>query len=196
MNFLAHLSLSNNDDDLLIGNFIADSVRKKEWKNYKPEVVEGIKLHHKIDFFTDNHSTVEKSKERMRAKHGKYTPVIVDILYDHFLARNFTDYNPYELESFARRCYELFKRRSAELPSSVNRMVMYMERDNWLVGYAHKEGLERSLYGMSRRASFDNKMDEAVRDMYKDYANFENDFREFYPKLQDYVKGEINRIPW
>ncbi|MDZ7847796.1 MAG: hypothetical protein U5L96_14100 [Owenweeksia sp.] len=89
MNFLAHLALSNNDDDIMLGNFIADSLRSKQWSQFKPEVIEGVKLHHKIDFFTDHHPVVERSKARLRDHQSKYSPVVVDILYDHFLAHNF-----------------------------------------------------------------------------------------------------------
>lgn len=196
MNFLAHLVLSNDDDDLMIGNFIADSVRSVEWDQFLPEVVEGIKLHHKIDFFTDNHQVVERSKERLRPTQAKYSPVVVDILYDHFLARNFEDYYNSSLPAFAQRAYDLFHRRWDELPLPVQRMLPYMESGNWLVNYGNRPGLERVFSGMSRRASFQNEMKEAVADMFRHYDDFKAEFEEFFPLLQDYVKSEIRQMPW
>lgn len=196
MNFLAHLLLSNNDDDIMVGNFIADSTRSAEYGQFKPEVVEGIKLHHKIDFFTDNHPIVEESKERLRPTQSKYSPVVVDILYDHFLAKNFDDYSPVALEKFAERAYDLFHRRWDELPLPIQRMLPYMESGNWLVNYGSRQGLERTFFGMSRRASFDNEMDEAVAQMFKHYEKFEDEFRRYFPLLRDYVDEEISRIPW
>ncbi len=196
MNFLAHLLLSGNDDDLRIGNFIADSVRSVEWDQFKKEVTHGIELHHKIDFFTDNHPIVEKSKKRLRKKHGKYAPVIVDIVYDHFLAANFNDYSMQRLEPFVESCYDLLHRRWNELPPGIRYMLPHMEAGNWLVNYQHREGLQKSLSGMSRRASFHNKMDEATGDVFDDYRHFEEDFRNYFPLLQDYVKQEILKLPW
>jgi acyl carrier protein phosphodiesterase len=196
MNFLAHLLLSNNDDDIMVGNFIADSVRSAEWGRFKPEVVEGIKLHHKIDFFTDNHSIVEESKERLRPTQSKYSPVVVDILYDHFLAQNFSDYSPVPLEIFAQKAYDLFHRRWDELPLPVQRMLPYMEEGNWLVSYGNRSGLEKVFSGMSRRASFNNSMGNAVAEMFADYEKFEDEFRRFFPLLRDYVNAEIAKIPW
>lgn len=196
MNFLAHLLLSNNDDDIMIGNFIADSVRSAEWENFNREVVYGIELHHKIDFFTDNHSVVEQSKKRLRDKHGKYTPVIVDIVYDHFLAANFSRYSEEPLAAFAENCYALFHRRWDELPTAVQRMLPYMEEGNWLVNYGSRAGLQRTLTGMSRRASFRNKMDEATSDVFDDYDRFEEDFHAYFPLLRDYVSEEIRKLPW
>jgi len=196
MNFLAHLYLSDNDDDLLIGNFIADSVKSSEWKNFLPEVVEGIKLHHKIDEFTDSHPVVKRSKERIRSSQGKYSPVVMDIFYDHFLSKNFSQYSKVGVEGFARRCYSLFERRVDELPLRVQRMLPYMISGNWLVNYGNKEGMERVLNGMSNRASFNNNMYKAARDLYKYYDDLQRDFEEYFPLLQDYVKQEINKMPY
>lgn len=196
MNFLAHLLLSNNDDDLMIGNFIADSVRSSEFDQFKPEVVEGIKLHQKIDFFTDHHSVVERSKERLRPVQGKYSPVVVDILYDHFLAKNFGEHSDKPLVQFADDAYSLFRRRWDELPSQVQYMLPYMERGNWLVNYANRKGMEQVFSGMSRRASFENEMKDAVDQMFEDYELFKGEFDQFFPELRDYVNSEIARIPW
>ncbi len=196
MNFLAHLLLSNNDDDLMIGNFIADSVRSVEWDQFSRKVIYGIELHHKIDFFTDHHSVVEQSKKRIRDKHGKYTPVVMDIVYDHFLAANFSEYSSEPLSIFVENCYALFHRRWDELPAGVQYMLPYMERDNWLVNYSNREGLQRSLSGMGRRASFENKMDEATGDIFENYQSFEADFKAYFPLLQLYVEEEIRKFPW
>ncbi len=194
MNFLAHLYLSDNDDDLLIGNFIADSVRSSEWGSYQPQVVKGIKLHHKIDSFTDSHATVERSKERIRQSQGKYSPVVVDIFYDHFLSHNFSQYSNVKVEDFARQCYGLFRRRFDELPLRVQNMLPYMIRGNWLVNYGNRQGMERVFNGMSNRASFANGMQKATEELFLYYEEFQRDFEEYFPELQDYVKGEVDKI--
>ncbi len=194
MNFLAHLKLSFGDADLMVGNFIADSVRRVQFRHFKPMVVEGIRLHHKIDFFTDQHPVVEESKERLRARHGKYAGVIVDILYDHFLALKFEEYHPQPLADFVSDAYSLLYSRWDELPPTIQRMLPFMEADNWLVNYARREGLERVFQGMSRRASFDNRMKEATDDLFSDYLAFESEFDRFFPLLEDYARSEILRI--
>ena len=85
MNYLAHLYLSGNDDELKLGNFIGDSVRGSDLSMYPPRVQDGIILHRGIDRYTDSHHVVMKSKLRLRPKYHKYAPVIVDMFYDHFL---------------------------------------------------------------------------------------------------------------
>lgn len=196
MNFLAHLALSNSDHDLMIGNFIADSLKSSEWENFEQGVIEGIKLHHKIDFFTDHHAIVEQSKKRLRPTQGKYSPVVADILYDHFLARHFENYYLKSLPDFAEGCYRLFHQRWDELPAAVQRMIPYMEDGNWLVNYGNREGLMRVFSGMSRRASFDNSMQKAVEDMEEHYEKYEEEFLNYFPLLRDYVNREIEKMPW
>lgn len=191
MNFLAHLTLSQEDDDLLIGNFIADSVRRVQLPNFKDEVVRGIALHHKIDEFTDQHPVVERSKERLRPRHGKYSGVIVDIFYDHYLARFYPVYGERDLSAFARYCYEVFTRRYEELSLGAQRMLPYMKEQNWLVNYAYRQGMERVFKGMSRRARFANNMDAAVEDLWKYYEDFQRDFALFYPELEQFVNEKV-----
>ena len=93
MNFLAHLYLSGDNEDLIIGNFIADMVKGRQIENFQEEVVKGIELHRKIDYFTDNHAIVDQSKRRLRNKYRLYSGVIVDMFYDHYLAANWSEYS-------------------------------------------------------------------------------------------------------
>ena len=86
MNFLAHIYLSGDDDELKIGNFIADSVKGKKFSQFPDQVQKGITLHRKIDSYTDSHPIVRESVLRLFPKYGHYSSVIVDILYDHFFS--------------------------------------------------------------------------------------------------------------
>ena len=64
MNFLAHLYLSQDDINILIGNFIADHIRGNHYENFSKEIQQGIFLHREIDTFTDAHKIVRKSTKR------------------------------------------------------------------------------------------------------------------------------------
>lgn len=194
MNFLAHLLLTHDNEDQTIGNFIADSVKRSDWIAYKPEVIAGIEIHHKIDAYTDSHPVVRHTKELLRPNHGKYSPVISDIAYDHFLAKNFDEYSSTPLEEFAARCYTLFRSRWGELPANVQHMTRYMQSGNWLANYAKRDGLNRALSGMGRRAAFKNKMHKATDDIFEQYELFEKDFREFFPDLQNFIAEERAKI--
>ncbi|GAB3847003.1 acyl carrier protein phosphodiesterase [Hymenobacter terrigena] len=193
MNFLAHLFLSGSPasatySDILLGNFIADSVPGRQLENYPPDVQAGIRLHRAIDTFTDQHPVVRRSTQRLRAAgYGKYAGVISDMFLDHFLAHNFAEYSPESLPGFTRRVYALLTAREAEMPPRVQQMLVYMVQHNWLLGYAEIEGMRRALSGLSRRALAGSGMETAATELVANYAEYEADFRAFFPELQEYV---------
>ncbi len=92
MNYLAHLYLSGSNEDVLVGNYIADGIKGEDKSNYKPGVIKGVQLHKKIDDFTDTHPIFKTSAKRLTENYGHYAWVIVDIYYDHFLANNWNKY--------------------------------------------------------------------------------------------------------
>ncbi len=97
MNFLAHVYLSGNNEQLILGNLIADAVKGKQIDNFSHDIVKGIKLHRLIDSYTDNHAVFKKSVNRLEVVYKKYASVICDIFYDHFLAKNFHVYSAVSL---------------------------------------------------------------------------------------------------
>ena len=191
MNFLSHLYLAGNNEGLIIGNFIADSVKGSAYNNFSKEIQQGILLHRKIDAFTDSHSVVELSKQRLREKYRKYSSVIVDIYYDHYLAVNWKDYADVDLASFVQNIYSIIRKNYFILPENSVRFTNYMLEHNILLGYSKLEGIEKVLYGMSRRAKFESNMEYAIHDLKEHFSLFENEFKIFFPELQSYVKSEI-----
>ena len=185
MNFLAHLYLSGDDPEIMVGNFIGDFVRGRNVRDqFKTNMALGIELHREIDEFTDSHPVVMESKNRLRPKYRHYAPVIVDMFYDHFLAANWKNYHHQSLPDFAEYAYSELKKQELILPERVLKMIPYLVKGNWLVSYAQREGIHRALTGMSRRTPYDSKMDEAVFDLEKWYTEFESEFKLFFPELK------------
>src|SRR6478609_22744 len=116
MNFLAHIFLSNDQDEIIIGNFIADAVKGNNYKIYSEEVQKGILLHRQIDYFTDTHSVFIQSRTRLREEFGKYAGVVGDIFYDHFLAANWTQFHPTPLDLYSKEIYSLIEQNWSILP--------------------------------------------------------------------------------
>ncbi|SKB37429.1 Acyl carrier protein phosphodiesterase [Salegentibacter holothuriorum] len=192
MNFLAHIYLSGDNDDLKIGNFIADSVKGKQYLEYPLEIQKGIVLHRAIDTFTDTHPIVSKSVERLFAGYGHYSRVIVDILYDHFLAANWKDYSDIPLKFYTESFYKLLQDNFEVLPKPVQNFLPYMVADNWLYNYRKIEGIEKILFQMNRRIKYRTKMHLAVEELREFYKEFEDEFRRFFEELRTYVKAKIN----
>ncbi|MEI2759497.1 MAG: acyl carrier protein phosphodiesterase [Bacteroidia bacterium] len=188
MNFLAHLYLSGNNEPVMIGNFIADHLKGKQWMALPEEIQKGVVLHRFIDSFTDSHPVVEQSKALLRPFFHKYTPVVSDIFYDHFLAAEWNNYSDIPIDEYARDVYQLMHKNYHFLPARTKEMLVYMENDNWLKNYATLNGINRALSGMGRRAKFDNNMHQAAEFLYDNYEAFKNQFEVFFPELEQAVK--------
>ena len=194
MNFLSHLYLAGNSEGLILGNYIADSVKGSDFNNFSKEIQQGIILHRKIDTFTDSHPVVEQSKQRLREKYKKYAGVIVDIYYDHYLAINWNIYSDVELETFVNNIYFIINNNLSILPIKSAMFTKYMLQHNILLGYAKLEGIEKVLKGMARRTSFESNMEYAIDDLKEHFILFENEFKEFFPELKQYVDEEIKNL--
>jgi acyl carrier protein phosphodiesterase len=189
VNFLAHIYLSGNDPNIQLGNFIGDFVKGRNLaEQFEANVARGIELHRAIDEFTDRHPVVKLSKVRLRDKYRHYAPVIVDIFYDHYLARNWDRFHKTFLPDFAEQTYNMIMSREDILPEKVKWMMPYMIKGNWLANYARIDGIGRVLNGMSRRTPYDSKMHEAVEDLQVHYQEFENEFFDFFPELEKHSK--------
>jgi acyl carrier protein phosphodiesterase len=186
MNHLAHLFLSQHDVDLLVGNFIADHVKGKKILNYTQNVQRGIRMHRAIDDFTDSHPIVQESKERLYENYHKYAPVIVDMFYDHILAKNWKNYSPITLKSFSHACYKTLASMQADFPETSQRFLFYMEKGDWLSSYATFDGIGQALAGLSRRATFKSKMEISVVDLERDFMLYEAEFERFFPLLHEF----------
>ena len=191
MNFLSHLYLSGDSEGLLIGNFIADSVKGNAFNDFSPEIQKGILLHRKIDTYTDSHPIVGESKKRLREKYKKYASVIVDIYYDHFLAANWNDYSSESLEKYTKRIYALVEQNKDLLPTKSQLFAKYMMKYNILHAYAQLDGIERVMQGMAGRTTFESNMEHSVHDLKEHYHLFENEFRLFFPELQQFVNIQL-----
>jgi len=160
MNYLAHIYLSGDNELVTIGNFIADGIKGKDYKAYSKAIQKGILLHRYIDTYTDAHKTVRQSTKKLHKNYGHYSGVIVDILYDHFLAKNWKHYSDLSLEAYTNNFYSSLDAHIDVLPDRILKMMPYMIADNWLLSYATVEGIQRVLNGMNRRIKRISNMNE------------------------------------
>ncbi len=194
MNFLAHLYLSDNDEELLIGNFIADSVKGSAFRNFSPGIANGILLHREIDRFTDAHPIVRQSIARIRPVYRKFSGVIIDIFYDHFLAANWKDFSSVPLTEFAQDVLRLMQQHEPIMPYKSKMFLAYTAKHNPLVGYSTVEGIEKVLTGMSKRTRFRSNMELSVRELKQHYDLFRQEFYAYFPELKLHAKNFISTL--
>jgi acyl carrier protein phosphodiesterase len=183
MNFLAHFYLTRHDDELTVGNFLADFLRGSGQKHFGQKITEGINIHREIDSFTDKHPVVQASRQRLRSTYHKYAMVITDVYYDHFLAIHWNSFGEMPLEKFSAGIYSVLRKYEELFPERAKTTLHYMALHDWLVSYRTLEGIGHALNGLARRATFESGMENAVADLKKDFAFYEQEFLLFFPDL-------------
>ena len=194
MNFLAHIYLSENNDLIKIGNFMADGIRGKEYQKFPKEIIKGILLHRQIDSFTDAHPIYRKSKHRLHYKYGHYSGVIMDILYDHFLAKNWNVYSEEKLEDYVQTFYFSLQTNYELLTKKTQRILPYITQHNWLLSYATIEGIENILFQMNYRIQHKVNMQEAIVELKQFYKEFEQEFTLFFEELRNFASLKLQSL--
>lgn len=183
MNYLAHLFLSCNHENTAIGNFIADFITAKQARMIDEKYKTGIALHRKIDSFTDAHVDFRAGTKRLSKYHGKYSPVVLDILYDHLLAKNWDQYSDKSLDLFAEETYEILKKHIITFEENGINYIQKMIDHNFLVGYRDKERVSYVLSKMDERTRFPSDFVSGLSHLYNDIEAFETEFHSFMPDI-------------
>lgn len=194
MNFLAHIYLSGSNDFMKIGGFMADGVRGKDYEHFPDDIRKGILLHRAIDTFTDAHAIFRISKHRLHERYGHYSGVIIDVFYDHFLAKNWQDYSNEKLDVFVQNFYQSLEDNFDMLTPKVQNMLPHMERGNWLWNYQFVDGIGTILSQMDRRTKNTSKMGESVQELEQFYKEFEQEFTLFFKELREFVADKIKTL--
>jgi acyl carrier protein phosphodiesterase len=183
VNFLAHMALSCADDDLLLGGLLGDFVKGTPEGRFSPGVSEGIRLHRAIDRFADGHALARASRRRISPARRRFAGVIVDVCYDHFLARHWSRFSPEELGAFVRRVYGILSARQSILPERLTRILPRMISEDWLTAYTRLDQVGLVLDRISARLSRGACFLRAVTEIEAHYAELETDFLAFFPEL-------------
>lgn len=184
MNFLAHIYLSGDNDLIKIGNFMADGIRGHDYLKFPDEIIKGVLLHRAIDTFTDAHPIFRQSKHRLHENYGHYSGVVMDIFYDHFLAKNWTNYSDEPLEDFASNFYKSLETHYDITTERTKGMMPYMTERNWLVSYATVAGIGMILFQMDHRTKNKGNMKTATKELQQYYTEFELEFTLFFEELR------------
>lgn len=191
MNFLAHIYLSGDNDLMKIGNFMADGIRGKNFDTFPMAIQKGIILHRAIDTFTDAHPVFRQSTKRLHANYHHYSGIIVDIFYDHFLAKNWENYSNESLENYTERFYQSLRDNHDFLTEKTQKMVPYLIDQNWLLSYQTIEGIEDVLIRMDNRMKRDSNMRFSVAELRTFYVEFENEFTTFFDEIKTHSNQRI-----
>lgn len=192
MNFLAHIYLSGDLDDIMIGNFIGDFVKGNNYLKYPEYIGKGIILHRKIDSFTDRHPVTRTCKTYINPKYGKYAGIVVDIFYDHFLATNWKHYSSVSLKDFVIQKYTILSAYDYYFPQDVKAFFPYFLESNWLNAYSTFDGLGTVLQNMSSRTTLPDFSSYAIKILKDNYDFLGKSFYSFFKEIIFFVESEMS----
>jgi acyl carrier protein phosphodiesterase len=191
MNWLAHLFLSEPNTEYRLGNILADVVKGSARQELNYAIQRGIKCHQVIDTFTDSHPIVKRSKQLISCDYRHMKGVLVDVFYDHFLAKNWPKYSDIPLEQFIKQIYDSFQAYPGNLPPIFREIIVRIASEDWLGAYRNISGVENGLSRINKKLSVRNRsfiLEQAVSELIIHYDEFDRDFQEFFPELLQYVR--------
>lgn len=194
MNFLAHIYLSGDNPRIQIGNFMGDGIRGKDYLRFHSDIQTGVLLHRQIDTFTDAHPVFRQSKHRLVPAYNHFSGIIVDMFYDHFLAKNWAKYSNVPLLTFTNQFYGALLCYHNELNNKTKHLIPYMTKNNWLYNYQYIDYLEKILRQMENRFSHPSNMHQSVRELKQHYSEFEEEFTIFFAELSTFAQRKLESL--
>jgi acyl carrier protein phosphodiesterase len=191
MNYLAHTYLSGENDDIKLGNFLGDWVKGSDYLKYAEDIRTGIMLHRNIDSFTDSHPVVRLSSSRFTSRYSKYSGVIIDIFYDHFLARNWNDFHYIPLHDYVNKIHKIMLNSFDILPERLQNYLPGFMNERWIERYATIDGIRDVLDAMSKRTSLPNETEFAIGVMEAYYNDFQHEFYDFFGQIIEFVETKF-----
>lgn len=189
MNYLAHLFLSKRTPESLIGNLLGDFAKGSVEEIYSDEIKQGVHLHRQIDIYTDTNSIVRSSKSFISLNRRRFAGIMIDIFYDHFLAKNWVKYSEIPLINFSQSVYQVLKNNQNILPESLKLILPEMIVQDWLTSYSDVRGIDNALKRIAARIKRTNNLGNGVEELVSNYQQFESHFVTFFPDLINYTKS-------
>lgn len=190
MNYLAHLMLADNSDASRIGNLLGDFTKGTLGslaEVYPAEIIRGIKMHRAVDRFTDSHQVFKNARTLLAPERRRFSGIIIDIIFDHYLSIHWDDYHHQPLEYFINDVYRALDEHPEWRAGRLAHAFPMMRHENWLITYATIEGVELTLERISRRGKRTGQIADGIIDLRKHYAQFEASFQAFMPSLLDFT---------
>lgn len=190
MNYLAHLYLSQESCLSKAGNLMADFLKHVDLAKQPQGILDGIKNHQATDKFTDSHPLIIGLKDEFDPRFRRFVPIILDVTYDHMLAKSWQQYHDEDLHMFTARCYRELATAERYMPDSMKYRLQEISKHDWLASYVGIEAVERTLNAISNRMRFDNDLDQSYGEVLQLYQLIEDSFEQFFPELCAHISAQ------
>ena len=193
MNWLAHILLSEPNVENRLGNLLGDLVKGKDLDRLEPKLRQGVARHYAIDKFTDTHPIVKISKHRIGKEYSKFSGIIIDVVYDHFLVKNWELYSQTIFTDFTAEISRSFHDYPGEIPQMAREVIDRMISGDWLNSYQQLSGVKSALQRIDNRITARMgdriKLVDAMPILEREYLEIDRDFKLFFPELQQHIQA-------
>ena len=190
MNYLAHLYLSQDTPLSKAGNLMADFLKHVDLESLPLGIRDGVKNHQATDKFTDNHPVILDLKSEFDSSFRRFVPIILDVTYDHMLAKSWDLYHDEDIHDFTARCYAQLRTAEQHMPEVMANRLRIIAKHNGLASYVGLESVGKTLTAISNRMRFDNHLDQAYGEVLQVYHLIEESFHEFFPQLCAFIEAQ------
>lgn len=184
MNYLAHLHLAFRAKSSLLGNMMADYVKGAPSSDYSQAVIEGIRMHRRIDVLTDTHPLVKQARLLFPDEYRRVSPITLDVFWDHFLSLNWLKFeSDLPLIEFVTKTRNIIEPDLWQTPEKFQELNEYLWSQSWLIRYADKAYIAQTLKGMARRRPRLSALAGSYIVLETHYDELSEIFWQFYPQL-------------
>jgi acyl carrier protein phosphodiesterase len=187
MNHLAHLYLSSENEEEMVGQFIADAVKGNDFNLYRTDIRKGILLHRWVDSFTDTHDLVKELRAAYRPNLGLYSGVLIDLVFDHYLAKDFQSHSGRELEEFQQFTFGVLNKHEEFFPDKMKHYFFHMKDREFMMKYAHPDGMAVIVRQMGNRIPRGESL-LVAGDFFEDYVEMAS---AYFPTFFEELKREF-----
>ncbi|MBR7800157.1 ACP phosphodiesterase [Undibacterium fentianense] len=188
MNYLAHIYLAQHSGDAQLGALLGDFVKGDARKGFHLDIAREIHIHRKIDQYTDQHPIVRQARNYFAIERRRFAGILLDIYYDHVLAKNWSTYSDLELDRFIADFYKKMLARRQFFTATLDLLVPRMIEQDWLGSYQNRDGVNIATHRVSSRLSKNGHLlRECLLDLERHEQVIELGFHEFFPQLQTFV---------
>jgi len=195
MNFLSHLWLAGDDDGLRLGALLGDFVRgSMDNSDFPLAVQKGILLHRFTDQYMDGLPDLGQLRQQFQTPFRRYAGIIIDVAFDHQLAKRWDEFSSITLQQFDRDVREVLRRHEHLLPDDLRGFMRYADRRGLFSAYQHKDEILYSLAGIGRRLSRPNPLHRVDEIWNQLEAELAGGFDRVFPQVQDAVTDWLAAI--
>lgn len=188
MNYLAHLYLSQDNGLSMAGNLMADFLKHVDLSVQPGAILRGIENHRATDKFTDNHTLVLGLKQHFHTDFRRFVPIMLDVSFDHMLAKHWQMFHPQPLHQFTRHAYAQLAQASHYMPGVMRRRIDGIAKHDWLAAYLEVDAVDKTLQSISKRIRFENNLDLAFSEVVRQYDLIDEAFQVFFPELVEHIQ--------